>query len=484
MTGVAGDSAARHDTGPGVLRSRAEAEAYVASVCFKHGPPKLVGVELEWMLYRPETPDAPVDVDSLRAALGPHAPKSLDPDSPALPLPGGADVTVEPGGQIEIAGPPLPDLGSLLRDVTRDADRLHALLAAHGLRPHARAADPVRPARRLLDLPRYRAMERVFDRVGPHGRSGMCSTSSVQVCLDAGTEASAPKRWDALHALGPVLVAAFANSPVMHGRVTGWKSSRMASWLSLDPARTAPPSVSPDPARTWAERVVSTPLLCVRGDGSWEVPPQTSFADWIDGAARGRFDGALSRPPTTGDLDYHVSTMFPPVRPHGHLEVRYVDGQDGRDWALPTAVLLALTSDAAVLDRVREACDPVRDRWVAASRDALADPALARAAATVFPLACEVLGRSADAGRGTGLAWGPSELLARLEEVTEQRVLRGRCPADDPSPLEVGAPAAGAPQTPFPAGLSLPGPTTTRPEVVPPDVTSTTGRPHVQEGAV
>lgn len=470
----------QQDAGPGVLRSRAEAEAYVASVCFKHGPPRLVGVELEWMLYRPEAPDAPVELDTLRAALGPHAPVSLDPSSPALPLPGGCDVTVEPGGQIEIAGPPLPDLGSLLRDVTRDSDRLLALLAAHGLRPHSRAADPVRPARRLLDLPRYRAMECVFDRIGPHGRSGMCSTSAVQVCLDAGTADTVADRWDALHALGPVLVAAFANSPVLHGRATGWKSSRMACWLSLDPARTAPPAPSADPAQGWAVRVLSTDLLCVRGEGSWEVPPRVTFADWIDGAAHGRLDGVLSRPPTTADLDYHVSTMFPPVRPHGHLEVRYVDGQDGRDWALPAAVLLALTTDAAVLDRVREACEPVREQWVTASRDGLADPALARAAATVFPMACEVLRRSADASRGTDLAWGPSELVARLEEVTEQRVLRGRCPADGPSPLEAGVSTADAPATPFPEGLYRavdgPGPR--------PPATGSTGRPHIQEGVL
>lgn len=474
------------------MRSRAEAEAYVASVCFKHGPPRLVGVELEWMLYRPETPDAPVDLDTLRAALGPHAPVSLDPSSPARPLPAGCDVTVEPGGQIEIAGPPLPDLGSLLRDVTRDSDRLLALLAAHGLRPHARASDPMRPARRLLDLPRYRAMECVFDRVGPHGRSGMCSTSAVQVCLDVGTPDTVGPRWEALHALGPVLVAAFANSPVLHGRATGWKSSRMACWLSLDPARTAPPVPSADPARGWAVRVLSTDLLCVRGEGSWEVPPRVTFADWIDGAVRGRLDGVLSRPPTTADLDYHVSTLFPPVRPHGHLEVRYVDGQDGRDWALPAAVLLALTSDAAALDRVREACDPVRDRWVAASRDGLADPALARAAATVFPLACRILRSAADPSRGTGLAWGPTDLVARLEEVTEQRVLRGRCPADEPSALEAGVSAAGAPVTPFPEGLYLPAdrptpgipdPDDPRPDHASPGATSTTGRPHVQEGA-
>ena len=446
--------AARHDAVSRPLGSRAEAEAYVASVCFKHGPPSLVGVELEWMLFRPESPHTAVGPDSLRAALGPHAPVSLDPASPAATLPAGCDVTVEPGGQVEIASPPLPDLGSLVRAVNADADRLHALLADAGLHPHRRAADPLRPAWRVLELPRYRAMECAFDRVGPHGRSGMCSTSASQVCLDAGEAGGITDRWAVLHELGPVLVAAFANSPVQHGRPTGWKSSRMACWLSLDPARTAPPPVDvADPASAWAERVVDTPLLCVRSEGgtSWDVPPAVTFADWAEGRRR---DGALDRAPTTADLDYHVSTLFPPVRPHGHLEVRYVDGQPGRDWALPAAVLLALTSTPQVVSRVREICGPVRDRWVPAARDALADAPLAEAASHLFPLACDVLRNSA---AGSGLAWGPSEVLDRLERVTEYRVLKGRCPADDPDVHETGL-QAGGPEAPFPPGLYAPTP--------------------------
>ena len=46
-------------------------------------------------------------------------------------------------------------------------------------------------------------MERRFDRAGPAGRSGMCSTAAVQVCLDAGEGAEVADRWEALHALGP-----------------------------------------------------------------------------------------------------------------------------------------------------------------------------------------------------------------------------------------------------------------------------------------
>lgn len=431
----------------GVLRSVGEAEAYVASVCFKHGPPTLAGVEIEWMLHRPGRPADPVDLDAVRAALGPHCPASLDPASHAAPLPAGGTVTVEPGGQIEISSAPADSLEALLGALGADSAHLHGLLAEHGLRPHDRAADPVRPARRLLDLPRYAAMECVFDGVGPHGRSGMCSTAAVQVSLDAGPAAGIADRWAVLHELGPVLLAAFANSPVQHGRRTGWKSSRQACWLSLDPARTAPPPTATpgtDPAAAWARRVVTTPLLCVRGTGTWSVPAGVTFADWVSGRARA---GVLDRPPTLADLDYHVSTLFPPVRPHGHLEVRYVDGQAGDDWALPAAVLLALTSSGPVVDRVRELCEPVRDEWVAAARHGLDHPVLAAAAAGLFPLACDVL-----AAADHPLTTGPGPLLARLREVTERRVLQGRCPADDIDPAEQGA---GPTADPFPAGLHL-----------------------------
>ena len=407
------------DAGPSVLRDCADAEAYVASVCFKHGPPTLIGVELEWLLQDVARPGLPVTPASLAAALGPHTPQSLDPASPARPLPAGSDITVEPGGQIEIASPPLPGLHDLVDATAADADALHGLLAAHGLHPEPRAADPSRPPVRMLDLPRYRAMEQVFDRIGTCGRSAMCSTSSVQVCVDAGDGADVARRWSAVHALGPVLLGAFANSPSLHGERTGWKSSRWRSWMQADPARTAPPSVADvdaaDPAAAWARRVLASPVLCVRRDSGWLVPDGVTFADWVGGALPGP-------PPTTADLDYHVSTLFPPVRPHGHLEVRYVDMQPGRGWALPTAVVTALLSDGAVLDRAREACEPARELWVSAARHGLEDRVLATAAATVFELAVAQL----------PAVGAPGWLVDDLTTMTEHRVLRGLCPADLP----------------------------------------------------
>ena len=46
------------------------------------------------------------------------------------------------------------------------------------------AADVARPARRVLQLPRYRAMEERFDRIGPYGRLMMCNTAATQVSVE------------------------------------------------------------------------------------------------------------------------------------------------------------------------------------------------------------------------------------------------------------------------------------------------------------
>jgi glutamate--cysteine ligase len=397
-----------------VLRTREQAEAYVASVCFKHGPPRLIGVELEWLLGRAPR-CSPLDVTALVTALGPHTPHTLDPQSPALPLPRGSLVTVEPGGQVELASPPLPDIESLFAAVESDTATLHTRLRAHDLLPIPFAGDPTGTPRRLLNVPRYAAMEAAFDRIGPHGRSMMCSTAAVQPSYDLGEQSELWQRWTVLHAAGPVLLAAFANSPVLHGQRTGWKSSRMECWWALDPPRTAPPDLSvADPAAGYAHRAMEAGLLCLRRrDASWDAPAGVSFADWLA--------GALPDKPTTADLDLHLSTMFPPVRPQGtHLEVRYLDAQAGREWVVPVVVLAAVLADPRTTRGVLEACLPVADRWTAAARIGLADAALARAAVTVFTFVLEAL---------PGVI-GPGPVRDLVEQVLRERAMRGLCPAD------------------------------------------------------
>lgn len=361
------------------LRDRVEAEAYVASVCFKHGPPRLIGIELEWIVHHADDPRRPLDAERLTAALGPYAPRTLNKESPAVPLPAGSPLTLEPGGQVEISTLPQPSLRQLFDTAEADLAFLSELLSSAGFVLGDRATDQHRRPRRLLNTPRYTAMEQAFRPIGPHGLTMMCATAGLQVCLDVGEPDTAATRWAAVSALGPVLVAAFANSPG-----DGWASARMRAVLGTDPPRSSPSRIVADPAADWARRVLDTPVLCVRDDSDhWTTPEGMSFADWLA--------GARPEAPTTDDLDYHLSTMFPPVRPHGYLEVRYLDAQRGDGWRTPVALLAALLSTPDTVDAVLDACLPVGDRWLPAARDGLADRALATAAAEVLDLGARAL---------------------------------------------------------------------------------------------
>jgi glutamate--cysteine ligase len=390
--------------GDAVLTELAQAEGHIHAVCFKTGPPRQIGVELEWTLHHAGAPARPLDLTHVLKALGPYA-----PDSPGPPrqLPGGGRITLEPGGQVEISSAPAPSLPALHAATSADISALTAMLAANGLELGDQGIDPHRPPRRLLTTPRYATMERALDRHGPAGRTMMSSTAGLQVCVDAGEQ---PARWAALTMIGPALVAAFATSRWHAGRDTGWASARMGAWLGIDPGRTRPVSLTGDPAANWAEYALTASVLAIRrDDGPWDMPEGLSFAGWIA--------GGWPRPPTVADLEYHLSTLFPPVRPRGYLEIRYLDSQPGEEWIAPFAVVAALLSDPAVTGQAVALAEETADRWVEAARLGLDDPCLRQAAAGLLDLAGRALER-------TGLS---AALRDHVTEITERRL---HTPAD------------------------------------------------------
>jgi glutamate--cysteine ligase len=372
-------------------------------ICFKTGPPHHVGIELEWLLSSTSDPDrhlAPTTLDDVIRDL--------------TPMPGGSRITLEPGGQLELSSPVADDLSRCWRDLERDTGRLDLILARHGLTALAVALDPVRPARRLLRTPRYDAMQDYFDRRGDAGLTMMTGTAAVQINLDAGADAvDVARRWSLLHGVGPALVAAFANSPMHLGRVTGWKSTRQRVVATMDPSRRWAPR-GPDPVAAWTEYALDAPVMMCRRQGDWLASPGFTFRDWVAGVA-----GVAA--PTEDDLAYHLTTLFPPVRPRGWLEVRYVDAQPRRWWPVPPAVLSALVQDPIAADAVREATAAAPPSWEVAARQGLTHPALRRAAVRCFEAALSALPR---------LGADPA-LITLVTDYLERFVIRGRCPADD-----------------------------------------------------
>jgi len=422
----------------GVRFTEADAEAQVHGICFKTGPPQRVGVELEWLVRDHRDPALPVRAEQVAATLAGFGPSDAEgyagqtAQSVRYKFSSGASLTVEPGGQLELSSAPVATLGELHEVTERDLVALRDVAAAAGLRLCGCGLDPIRPPRRLLDLPRYAAMEKFFDREGQWGRQMMCGTASVQVCLDAGDDSGGQSgyrsRWRLLHAIGPVLVAAFANSPLRDGQPTGWRSARQQVWAHMDPGRTrAPADVSGDgdPRDAWATYALDAELMCVCEPGSrdWAAPPGMTFRDWLrDGSS-----GPL-RPPTAEDLDYHLSTLFPPVRPRGHMELRMIDAQRGDDWIVPAAVATALTDDERAADAALAAAEPVWDcapdaqePWLRAARHGPADPRIGQASRQCFEAADAALTRLAT----------PAPIRRAVAAFTERYVLKDRCPADD-----------------------------------------------------
>ncbi|AYN38151.1 ergothioneine biosynthesis glutamate--cysteine ligase EgtA [Streptomyces dangxiongensis] len=413
--------------------TEAEVEALVRGICFKTGPPRALGVELEWLVHERERPQFPVTSERLEAAYAALR---------AVPL--GSALTVEPGGQLELSSPPAASLMECIDTVAADLDAVRAVLAEDGLALAGIGHDPWHPPRRFLREARYDAMEACLDRTGPAGRHMMCASASVQVCVDAGHEEPGPlghiRRWWLAHQLGPVLVAAFANSPLAGQRPTGWMSTRQRWWTDIGAGRAGAPPLNAEPRAAWARHVLDSPVMCVRRDsGPWEVPEGLTFREWIRSRS--------PRPPTRADLDYHLTTLFPPVRPRGHLELRMIDAQPGENgWTVPLAVTAALFDDPQAAETAYRAVKPLAERtlnrpaphnplWVDAARRGLADPELRDAAATCFEAALEALPRLGATAR-------VSDAVAAYRD---RYVARGRCPADDLlDRLPAGPPRSGA----------------------------------------
>ncbi len=406
--------------------SETQAEDLIHGICFKTGPPRLIGAELEWLVLDAERPEQPLPPERLRAA---HA------AARALPL--HARVTVEPGGQLELSSAPSTSLSGCVDDLQADLTAVRAALLPQGLVLRGLGLDPRRPYRRLLNSPRYDAMEAYFDRTGPAGRAMMCASASVQVCVDAGYEEPGVhghgRRWRLAHLLGAVLVAAFANSPAHEGPYAGWRCARQGIWSDLDTRRALAPPLDAEPRTAWTRQALDTEVMCVRSyedDGPWETPPGTTFRDWLRTGGH-----PVLRTPTAEDLDYHLTTLFPPVRPRGHLELRMIDAQSGDDgWLVPVAVVHALFDDPEAAETAYRVAKGLADSygsrpaprnplWRSAARHGLADPELRASAKACFRAAAEALPRL---GAST-------HVRDTVGAFTERYVLRGRCPADDSS---------------------------------------------------
>jgi glutamate--cysteine ligase len=349
---------------------------------------------------------------------------------------GGANVSLEPGGQLELSGDTLETIHQTcdeanehLREVKAIADEIGAGFIGLGAAPEWTHDEmPVMPKGRYALMTPYMA------KVGTTGAMMMYRTCTIQVNLDFASEVDMVAKFRTSLALQPLATALFASSPFFEGRVNGWKSWRARIWRDLDPARTGMlPFVFEEGMgfERYADYALDVPMYFVYRDGRYIDALGQSFRDFLEG----RLPALPGERPTLSDWADHLTTIFPEVRIKKFMEMR---GADGGPWrricALP-AFWVGLLYDA---DALAAAWDLCRD-WSAEEREALRHDAarhglearirgrgLREVAAEALAIADAGLAARARPGAGGAL---PDErhFLNALHEIVEA----GETPADE-----------------------------------------------------
>lgn len=370
--------------------------------CAPSAGPVKVGLEQEWHTYDLAEPGRHLRPDEVLGAA-----------SAAGPLPCGSTITVEPGGQVELATAPADPWWCALEALRTDGAVVRRRLADAGIAVLGAGMDPFREPARTLTRPRYDAMQAFFDEAGPEGRRMMSSCASIQVNVDSGDADTLARRWDVAHRIGPAVAAAFACSPApLH------RSERLAMWNAIDPTRTKPVLASGRLAEDWSDYVLAARLMLLHEDDGTCVPVAVpmSFGEWVD-------EGIAGRRPTLADLDYHCTTLFPPVRPRGWLEVRWLDCLPAGLAEVASAAVTALLVDEDASQTAVEACAAV-DRvasWATTASLGTRDADLATAGAATLAAAAEALDRT-DA---------PPHWAESVADAGRRWPGKGRSPADD-----------------------------------------------------
>ncbi|MBT8416545.1 MAG: glutamate--cysteine ligase, partial [Silicimonas sp.] len=297
----------------------------------------------------------------------------------------GANVSLEPGGQLELSGAPLEtihqtcdEVNAHLREVQSVADDIGARFIGLGAAPHWTHDEMP-----LMPKGRYKLMDAYMRKVGTMGTSMMRRTCTVQVNLDFGSEPDMVQKMRVALALQPVATALFANSPFFEGQLNGHKSWRSRIWRALDDARTGMlPFVFEDGFgfERYVDYALDVPMYFVYRDGVYIDALGQSFRDFL----KGQLPAMPGEYPTLSDWADHLTTIFPEARLKKFIEMRGADGGPWRRLCALPALWVGLTYDQGALDA---AWDLVKD-WDADTRDAL------RVAASVEALNADVNGIS------------------------------------------------------------------------------------------
>ena len=236
-----------------------------------------------------------------------------------------AQITLEPGGQIELSGEPCESIHCTyaefdqhIRELLEVTEPLGIIFLGLGMQPVSRLEEI-----EWVPKQRYRIMAPYMLKVGKLGQRMMKQTATVQANIDYSDEKDAMAKFRTGMGLAPVLIAMFANSPICDGQLNGYRSFREHIWTDTDRNRSGLLKFAFAPEVSFAhyvEYALDVPMYFIVRNKNYIDMTAVTFRQFLTSG----YNGERA---TIEDWNDHLTTLFPETRIKRYLEIRSVDSQ-------------------------------------------------------------------------------------------------------------------------------------------------------------
>jgi len=236
-----------------------------------------------------------------------------------------AQITLEPGGQIELSGEPCESIHCTYAEFDQHIRELLEVTEPLGIIFLGLGMQPVSRLEQIEWVPkqRYRIMAPYMLKVGKLGQRMMKQTATVQANIDYSDEKDAMAKFRTGMGLAPVLIAMFANSPICDGELNGYRSFREHIWTDTDRNRSGLLKFAFAPEVSFAhyvEYALDVPMYFIVRNKNYIDMTSVTFRQFLTSG----HNGARA---TIEDWNDHLTTLFPETRIKRYIEIRSVDSQ-------------------------------------------------------------------------------------------------------------------------------------------------------------
>jgi len=263
---------------------------------------------------------------------------------------GGASITLEPGGQLELSGAPLRDTRETCAEFNDHVKLLQSISDDMGILWLGIGHDPIHHVDQTPKMPkaRYDIMRGYLPTRGDLSLHMMHSTATVQANYDFSSEADMASKMRAAMACTTPLSALFANGPIAQGKENGFVSRRLHIWRDTDPDRCGILEFVFEPDfgyRDYIEWALDIPMFFIVRDHQYLPATRLTFRNFMQNG----MDGHRA---TIGDWDTHLTTLFPEIRLKRIVEVRGTDAVSREMICALPALWKGILYDAGARDAV------------------------------------------------------------------------------------------------------------------------------------